>query len=328
MTIPNSTFTEIVSTTLRNRPGEFADNVTKHNALLTWLEANNKVKLISGGRTLVEELDYGTNSNAMFYNGYEVLKTAPQEVLSAAEFTWKQASVTISSNGLEIDVQNTGEEQVIDLVESRINNGMRSMANLVNEALYSDGTGYSGKEIGGLQLLVADDPTVGTVGGIDRSVSTNAFWRNKKFDVDADGSGAASSSNIQGYMNTLYLDTTRGTDKVDLILMSKNYYSAYKQSLQQLQRFSGSKEADLGFQVLKYEGADVVFEGSEHIPDNHAYFLNTDYLYFKTAAKRNFVTLDKRGSVNQDADVVPIVWAGNLTVSNASLQGVMFDAAA
>jgi hypothetical protein len=34
--------------------------------------------------------------------------------------------------------------------------------------------------------------------------------------------------------------------------------------------------------------------------------------------------MEKKTSVNQDATIVPLVWAGNLTTSNASLQGVVF----
>jgi hypothetical protein len=54
------------------------------------------------------------------------------------------------------------------------------------------------------------------------------------------------------------------------------------------------------------------------------YFLNTDYLYYRPAAGRNFEALGgERESVNQDAMVKLIVWAGNMTLSNGSLQGVL-----
>jgi hypothetical protein len=37
------------------------------------------------------------------------------------------------------------------------------------------------------------------------------------------------------------------------------------------------------------------------------------------------VPLDKRNSLNQDASVEFIVFAGNMTLSNAFLQGVIFQ---
>jgi hypothetical protein len=55
---PSTTMTEIVTTTLRNRTGKLADNITKNNALLNRLKRKGKVKTVSGGRTIVQELEY------------------------------------------------------------------------------------------------------------------------------------------------------------------------------------------------------------------------------------------------------------------------------
>ena len=68
MVAPN--LSEIVSTTLRNRSGEFADNVTNKNALLRVLSERGKVRTLTGGRTIVRELDYQENSTFQFYSGY------------------------------------------------------------------------------------------------------------------------------------------------------------------------------------------------------------------------------------------------------------------
>jgi len=105
----------------------------------------------------------------MYYSGSETLNIGASDVITAAEFDWKQAAVAVQASGLEIDVQNTGKEMVIDLLEARIKNAERTMKNNITSGLYSDGTGTGGKQIGGLQLLVADDPTTGTVGGINRA---------------------------------------------------------------------------------------------------------------------------------------------------------------
>ena len=128
---------------------------------------------------IAEELEYAENSTFQFYTGYEVLDISPSDVFTAAEFPWKQGSVNVSASGLEVEVQNTGPEAVIPLLEKRIENAKRTAANKMSESVYSDGTGTSGKELTGLQAIVADDPTTGTVGGIDRSDSTNVFWRNQ-----------------------------------------------------------------------------------------------------------------------------------------------------
>lgn len=60
MASPN--LSEIVTTTLRNRSGELADNVSNGNILLKRLSEKGNVKPAAGGRTIVQELDYAENS--------------------------------------------------------------------------------------------------------------------------------------------------------------------------------------------------------------------------------------------------------------------------
>src|SRR5574343_752477 len=318
MASPN--LSEIITTTLRNRSGELADNVSKGNALLNRLKEKGGWKPASG-RTIVQELDYQENGTFMYYSGGEVLNVGSSDVLSAAEFDWKQAAVAVTATGLEIDVQNVGKEQVIDLLEARIKNAQRTMRNNICNGMYSDGTGTGGKQNSGLQLLVADAPTSGTVGGINRL--NFSFWRNQVYDASSDGGTAATAANIQTYMNAEYLECTRGADKPDLILADANYYKLFWGSLQAIQRITDSKMAEAGFQSVKFAGADVVYEDNTGMPANHMYFLNTDYIFLRYAPKRLFKPLEKVQSINQDAMVQLITFAGNMTTSNAARQGVL-----
>lgn len=316
MASPN--LSEIVTTTLRNRSGEVADNVSKGNALLAKLKEKGAWKAATG-RSIVQELDYAENGTFMYYSGSEVLNIASSDVISAAEFDWKQAAVAVTWNGLEIDIQNTGSEQVVDLLEARIKNAQRTMKNNITIGLYSDGTGTGGKQIGGLQHIVADAPTSGTVGGINRA--NFSFWRNQVFDATSDGS-ATSATTIQANMNGAWLECVRGNDKPDLILSDSVYYKFFLASLQTIQRLTDPTMGKLGFQNVMYLTAPVVYEDSTGIPASHMYFLNTDYLHFRYAPKRLFKPLETVRSINQDAQVQFITFAGNLTCSNASLQSV------
>lgn len=315
---------EIVTTTLRNRTGVLADNMSKNNALLRRLKERGKIKPVSGGRTIVQELMYQENSTFQRYSGYELLNVSPSDVISAAEYDWKQASVAVTISGLE-QYQNAGEDAIIDLLESRIENAELTMMNNLSLDMYSDGTASSGKQIGGLQLLVADNPTSGTVGGINRA--SYAFWRNQKFQATSDGGSAASATNITRYMNTMYQRTKRYTDEADLIVADTNYYNLYWQSLQAIQRITTDQSANAGYGSLKYMSADVVSDGGQGggCPLNHMYFLNTKYIFWRPHRDRNMVPSGDVRSINQDASVNLILWMGNMTTSNASLQGVIWQ---
>lgn len=323
--MPTPNLSEIVTTTIDNRSKKLADNVSKNHALLSRLEGKGKIKPVSGGRRIVQELEYGENGTFGWYSGYDNLNISPSEVFSAAEFDWKQASVAVSISGLE-ELQNAGDEQMIDLLESRISNAEKTMKNQMGAAVYADGTASGGKAIGGLALLVADTATSGTVGNINRATWT--FWRNGSADATTDYGAAMTSANAISYMNRFWLTLVRGTDKPDLICADNNYYRAYMEALQPNQRFTSEKMAQAGFESLKFMSADVVFDGGMDgsCPTNHMYFLNTDYIYMRPHSKRQYVALaPDRFSTNQDAMVKLIGWAGNMTTSGPKFCGVLKD---
>ena len=326
MAFANPSITDIIATTIQNRSGVIADNVTKNNALLSRLRQRGNVKKFSGGNVIMQELSFAENGNAGWYSGYETLPVAAQDVISAAQYDIKQCAVPVTISGLE-QLQNAGKEQIIDLLEGRIAVAESTMANMIAQGIYSDGTGSGGKEITGLKALVATAPATGTVGGIDRA--TWNFWRNQTFDATTDGGAATTAANIQQYMNTLWAKMVRGTDRPDLIVMDNAYWGMYMASLQAIQRFSSEMDANLGFVSVKFMDADVVLDGGlgGFMTSKEMYMLNTKYIFFRPHSARDMVPLSpkSRYSVNQDAEVQILAWAGNMAMSNASLQGKMVE---
>jgi hypothetical protein len=313
----NPSISDIVATTIQNRSGKIADNVTDNNALLKVLSKRGNVKPFSGGNVILQELSFRDNGNTGYYSGYDLLPVAAQDVISAAEYAIKQAAAPVVISGLE-ELQNSGKEQIIDLLEGRIQVAEASLANLLANGIYSDGSGSGGKQITGLDAAVTVSPT-NVYGGIDRN--TWAFWQNA---VDDDGS-APSSSTIQGIFNGLYARLCRGSDHPDLVIVDNATWATYMASLQANQRFMDADTADLGFPTVKYMGSNVVLDGGieGNCPANTAFFLNTKYIFWRPHSKRNMVPLSpqKRYAVNQDAEVQIIAFAGNLTTSGAKFQG-------
>ena len=334
--MPSINLGDIITTTLRSRTGRLADNVTNNNALLTRLNTKGRIKPVTGGSQILQELAYANNGTAMYYSGYETIDITPQKVIDAATFDFKQAAVGVSISGLEM-FQNHGKERVLDLLESRIEVAEETMKNLISTGIYSNGTAYSGKQIGGLQFLVSTTPTTGTVGGFDRSLATNAFWRNQLTSFATMGLTPGSDT-VQAAMNNLYFKTVRGTDQVDLIVADNVYFRYFMESLQAIQRITDNNSdiGKLGFQSLKYMNADVVLDGGLYagtdnasnsyagVPASQMYFLNTKYIHYRPHVERNMIVSEHpRYSVNQDAEVRLILFAGNMTLSNGSLQGVL-----
>lgn len=320
MPFPN--VTDIIATAIESRTRQIADNVTKNNALLTRLQERGRIKTVSGGSKIFQELSFAENGNAGWYSGYDLLPVAIQDVISAAEFPFKQAACPVTISGLE-QLQVAGKERMIDLMESRLEVAEATMANLVCGGLYSDGSANGGKQITGLNAAVSVDPTTGTYGGIDRA--TWPVWRSK-----IRNGVVYTDQTITGAFNNLWADLVRGMDRPDLIMLDTNVWGVYMASLQSQQRFSDPGMATRGFMSVKFMDADVVLDGGigGFCPANTAFFLNTKYIHFRPHARRNFVPLspNKRHAINQDAEVQIMAWAGNLTMSGAQFQGRLRNA--
>lgn len=314
---------------------------TKNNALLNRLEQKSNVKPFDGGQAIVQELEYSENNTFQRYSGYDTLNISPSDVFTAAQYSITQAAVAVSISGLEM-LQNDGKERMINLLESRIGNAERTMMNNLSNDCYSDGTASGGKQIGGLQLLVADVNNSGTVGGI--AAGTWGFWQNYVGSF-ASNSLTPGASTMQTMMNRVWLNLARGRDTPDLWIGDNTYYRYYWESLQAIQRIASDSTASAGFQSLKFHTSDVVYDGGfqgtsagnvsvlgsggswlsgSGAPSSHLYALNTNYLFLRPHSERNMVPLDPdRFSVNQDAMVKLIAWAGNMAMSNRFLQGVI-----
>jgi len=196
------------------------------------------------------------------------------------------------------------------------------LLNRISGDLYGDGTGNGGKNITGLAAAIPTSNTTGTYGGINRA--NWAFWQNQS------STGADSSTVIQAAMTSAAIKSVRNNDKVDLIVAGSTLYQRYVASLQAIQRITSEESGAAGFASLKFYGggmsADVVLGGGIGAQENalYMYLLNTNYIFFRPHKERNFVPIGgERQSINQDAIVKLYGWAGNLTCSNASLQGVL-----
>ena len=71
MPFANTSYSDIIATTIQERSGELADNVSNNNALLKRLKKRGNVRPASGGNVIIEEIMYGDDStdNANSYSG-------------------------------------------------------------------------------------------------------------------------------------------------------------------------------------------------------------------------------------------------------------------
>jgi hypothetical protein len=314
----NPNWGEVVTATLAHRRKKIADTVSKNNILYFEMRRRGRMKTIGGGRGITAPIMVGEeNENFQWYVGREALNVAGQEVLTSAEYPWKQYACGVSISGLEM-LMNDGAEQVIAMMKARTQHAEKTIQNQLHKSAYGDGTSSGGKEFGGLALLVSE--TAGaTVGGINSG--TYSWWDNQRKSIG----GAPDKATIYEDMLDLHLRTMRGTDKIDLILSDNTWYAVYSAALQAQQRFMDRKLASAGFQNIMFEMVPVVADGGiGGFAPAGMKFLNLDTIENVMHRKRNNVVLSgPRRPLTEDSDTVVIAGMGNWINDNRMLSGVL-----
>lgn len=295
-----------------------ASNVINNNALLKAMQSRGNIIFVQGGNNFRKNITYAQNSTIQFQGATDTIDTTVQNEFTSVTFAPKLITGSTTTTDVEI-LQNRGSAAIINLVKERLKNLNDSMKNKIGSALYGDGTADAGQSFGGLQLLVADDPTTGTVGGVDRSLYP--IWRNQIYDFSVEGV-TPSVTTFKDSMNTMFLRCqVQEGELPDLILADAKYYSFYENSSQQIQRIATADEGNIGYATLKYKNQDVVYD--PNCPAEHMYFINTKHVFFEHLTENLFKILDTVRPFNQLVYNTPVALFGNLTIDNSRVHGVM-----
>lgn len=323
---------EILSLALEDRSSGYQDLVSNSNALLAVLKRKGLWQTYSGPK-IRERLLYAETGSGVWYNGYDFISALPVELFNDAEFTPKMLAVGVSLSNEEI-LNNQGAAQLMDVMEAHINAAEQELEDLVDASIHSAGTGFGGKELGGLQLAIPTVTNSGTYGGIDRSAQ--AAWRTTTYDVNSYdttiGTGITSTT-VRPFLNKIMTVSSRNKRGADLLLMSQQHYAAYDAATVAIQRINDQTElGKLGFQSLKYFGAgrqaEIVQDGGigSNMPSNTTYGIETASLRMRYHPERNFNKIGRSMMpINQDAVVQYIGFMGELTMVNPLFNWKMYD---
>lgn len=309
----NTSFDAIASTTFKNLEKTIADNISSEIPFLRYLGLKGPGKplggksdavVTDGGDTIVRPL-YSGKSNAQSYSGSDPIDITKPDVISAAEYNWKQTVCPVIIEGIE-KARNAGKEKQIELLDGLKENAELSMSDKVADMLMGDGTGNGGKDLLGLKALIAEAPTTGTVGGISRS--SYSWWRNYY-----NTSVGSAASYLIGAISTALRAICRGNDKQDCVMVANTTVFGYLQSLafgkSQLQN---PKLGELGFEALKIEGVDVIYDAKMGIAAG-LYIVNLKNTKLYIHKDYNFVMGQFVEPANQDILVAKLKLYAQLT---------------
>lgn len=158
-------------------------------------ELRKKQKTFPGGKdNITVSPVFQTDSSLEGFEGDDTLTFTNPTPISQAAYPWKMQHLGIKmttqellKNGISLvdtngasTVKNNRRDLVAiqDVLQSKLDDMSEGWASGMNSMLWKDGT-QSTKDVPGIQYLIAENPTAGVVGGIDRA--TQALWRNVAF---------------------------------------------------------------------------------------------------------------------------------------------------
>lgn len=319
-TIISRTYQTLLTTTHETflSSGTVHDNVFDQSRTMQWLREGGRLKIVDGGERLREGLMYGMNSTAGWYSGYGLLNVTPQEGVTIASFNWKQGSVSISYSGLELR-SNKGKAKIADLVNTKEVQAELSIADTIATGIFSDGTGTGNLQLTGLQAVCESTPGTTSYAGVPVD---NTAWRNR-----AQASAGAAAVNLLPYMRTIYNQSSQGkgmaSSVVDFIVTTRSVHESFEALHVPTLRNSSAKEGDLGFNRLRFKGAEVAWD--PYCTSGCMYFLNSRHimLVVERDANLSMAAGGFQRPVNQDGFVAQILFQGNITTNNRRKLGVI-----
>lgn len=280
---------------------KLADNIFDSNPLLSRLKKKSYEK-VEGGTVIMVPLNYAVTSASGWYSGADTLSTTDNDVITAAEYSWKQCFAGISITGLD-ERKNSGDRAILKLVKEKTKIAEKTLMDKLGTGVYSDGT--DPKSIAGLRDIVASNQTVGGI-----SQSTYSWWAAQ---VDS-----STTTLTIAAMQARYNLATVNNDHPTVIATTRSIFNSYYALLQPQQRFQDSETAKGGFQNLMFNGAPVIADS--YCPASHMFFLNENYLHLFAHSDCDMKFEPFVKPVNQDVKVGRVLWMGALGSSNNRLQ--------
>ncbi len=295
------TYGEISAITERKYIPKLYDNIFDSNPLLQRAKKKFYEKL-DGGTSILVPLNYAQITSSAWYTGAETLNTSDNEVMTAAEFSWKScyANITITRSD---ELKNSGDSQILALVKNKVKVAEKTLEDKLSTGLYSSGS--DAKSIVGLGSAIS---TSNTIGGI--SQSTYSWWQAK---VDSSTTSVSIAA-----MQSRYNAASVNNDTTTVIPTTRTLYNSYYALLQPQQRFQDSDTAKGGFTSLMFNSAPVIADS--YCTANSMLFLNENYIHLFVHKDEDMRFEPFAKPVNQNVKVGKVYWFGALGFSNMRLQ--------
>lgn len=293
-------YDQISSITQKKFMPKLYDNVFDSNPLLQRAKSGKHsfYERVDGGTSIMVPLNYAQASAGGWYQGAETLSLIDNDVITAAEYQWKQIYKSIVVSRID-ELKNNGDAAILKFVQQKVQVAEKSIMDDMGTGLYNAGT--DPKAIGGLRLIVSASNTVGGI-----SQSANSWWQSQ---VDTTTTTLTMSA-----LQTMDNRATIGNDTPTVIMTTRALYNSYYALLQPQQRFQNEEVAKGGFTSLMFNNKPIIVDS--HVPTSYMFGLNEKYLSLFYHPEEDFRMDPFARLERQNVKAAQIFWTGALGSSN------------
>lgn len=326
---------------LRSR--KLQDAATDSLPFLGVMKSMGGIRRVAGGRVILQETLSAGNSTVGWVGANGSVSIGQENHADSPQFPWYYLMGSLVVSIAEM-MQNSGgrDTQYIELVGTKQKALEASLKNTLHAGVLSSGS--ASNQLVGVAGLVSTTPSTGTVGGIARSSSDAAWFRNSKFDTGNDWSdGAADSGNITRVLRKALDGANRVSDDgVDMSfedfanvgLLGQTHWDALAaatESFQVINETGGTKK--LGARKIIYADVPMFLSGGLTYSSNSQQTATRSYILDVSEGGVNlvfhkeaeFAMLDKVNSRDQAAFSKLSFTMCTMTIGRAKQQYVIFD---
>lgn len=313
--------------------------------LLKALQANKK-PFPGAKQYIIEKLRTTNDQNFQWYAGSDAVTFNRRRTITQAQFAWGSAhdgfgldedeltqNYIVLTDDTKSSPPTTDEQkQFVDLIEENTRALKEGFAEKFDYELHRDGT-QDTNAVAGLDLLIATNPTTGTMGGLNRA--NVPLWRNYFSLSIASTTGLLSTEMEKAWREV----ARRGGKKPNLILAGAKFIDAYRAEVKATHDFTvavapgGATGLDAGKGKLYFKGVEI-----QHDPtldqletdlngtpdwDKRCYMLNTETIKLRPAKGHDMITRKPPRAYNRYVHYWGLTWKGAMTTNRPGANAVL-----
>lgn len=326
------------------------DQIDIERPLLKALQAKKK-EAPGAKQFIVEQLRARYSSNFQWFNGSSIVTYNRRQTVEQASYAWRSChdgfaldEDRLAQNGIivnekdgqanTVDASMAEKIQLTNLITEQTEVLRLGFQEQFSQQLHVDGT-QSTDAIAGLDALVSLAPTTGTVGGIDRSVASNAYWRNN---VATGLTTTTGTGTILNSMEVAYRQCMRNGGRPDLLLAGSSFIDGYRNFV--LNTFgrmdfgpSNRKRIEGGTEVLTFQGTEVQWSpefqelDSRFAPatvwEKRCYMLNTQFICLRPLQGHDMISRTPPRAYDRYEYAWALTWRGAMTMNRSNAHAVL-----